>query len=570
MTLLVSCKKIRKDYMDQTILQEITFDIGIGERLGLVGKNGSGKSTLANVLNGALKPDEGSVTWYQSNVKVGYLKQSVNYSSSTLNDYLKNKVEMQDFLKTSSLLGVKKVNEWESERFDSLSGGEKTKLALANVWAEFPSFLILDEPTNHLDYEGTQWLIEKIKSYPGTMLIISHDRYFLDQTVTKIIELEDGKIQEYKGNYSFYREEKQRRYNSQMHAYEGQQKTKDRINNQIKQLKNWSNKAHQESTTKGLKSGTKIGAKEYFRVKAKKKDQQIKSRIKRLERIDVEGIKKPKAEEAIHFLFQESEKKGRLILEAKNLQKSFTNRTLFSKSAFIIQRGERIGLFGNNGTGKSTFIKGLLGEIPLEGSLYVTPSVNIGYLSQDVLDLDESFYVLDLFDINNRREEGAIRTMLANLGIDDKLVMKKIGCLSLGERTKVKIARLLLGNYDLLILDEPTNHLDLHAREQLEEALSNYNRTLMLITHDRYLLEKTCDRLLLFGDETIQKVEYGLSGLLNRNKQGQNDETVEKLMIENEIAFVLGELSKYVPSDLEYKQLEEQFQKLLDRKKQLK
>ncbi|RXJ02011.1 ABC-F type ribosomal protection protein [Anaerobacillus alkaliphilus] len=567
MTVLVSCKKVSKEYMDQMILKNITFDIGVGERIGLVGKNGSGKSTLVNLLNGSLNPDGGNITWYQKDVKIGYQEQSVNYSSVTFNELLQRQIELQDFLETSSMLGVKKVNEWEIERLDSLSGGEKTKLALANVWSEFSTFLILDEPTNHMDYEGTQWLIEKIDSYPGTIMIISHDRYFLDQTVTKILEIEDGEIQEYKGNYSFYRDEKQRRYASQMHAYEEQQKTKERINSQIKQLKNWSDKAHRESTTKGLKSGTKIGAKEYFRVKAKKKDQQIKSRIKRLEKIDVKGVKKPKAEETIHFLFQESEKKGKIILEVKDLQKSFGKRTLFKDSSFTIQRGERIGLFGNNGTGKSTFIKGVLGELSLEGLLYLTPSVKIGYLSQDVFDLNEDCPVLDLFEINNRTEEGAIRTMLANLGLDDKLVRKKIGFLSLGERTKVKIARLLLGNYDLLILDEPTNHLDLHAREQLEEALSQYNRTLLLITHDRYLLERTCDRLLLFKDGAIRKVEYGLTRLMNKQKDHHDAE--QKMMIENEIAYVLGELSKYNPGEKEYLHLEERFQCLLERKRRL-
>lgn len=498
MTLLCSCKNIKIDYLEKEVLKKANLDIRIGEKIGLVGKNGAGKSTIANLLFGNLAPDAGQIIWFQSNVNMGYLQQSVYYTSNTFNELYDHEIEFQGFLETTSLLGAKQVHHWGGDRLDGLSGGEKTKLALASVWSTNPNFLILDEPTNHLDYEGTQWLIQKLKTYKGTVLIISHDRYFLDETVSRILEIEAGEIQEYKGNYSFYREEKKRKYVSEMHAYEEQQKTKERINQQIKQLKNWSNKAHRDSTTKGLKSGTKIGAKEYFRVKAKKKDQQIKSQIKRLEKIDHKGVKKPKEEEDIYFLFKETEKKGKRILEAKNVKKQFGERTLFKDSSFTIKRGERIGLFGNNGSGKSTFIKCILGEVHLEGTLYVTPSVNIGYLSQDVFDLKEDEDVLNLFDINNREEEGNVRTMLANLGFDEVLVRKKISCLSLGERTKVKIARLLLNNHDLLILDEPTNHLDLHAREQLEDALLQYDRTLLLITHDRYLLERTCDRLLVF------------------------------------------------------------------------
>jgi macrolide transport system ATP-binding/permease protein len=569
MTLLCSCKNIKKDYLEQEVLKKANLDIRIGEKIGLVGKNGAGKSTIANLLFGKLAPDAGHIIWFQSNVKLGYLQQSVYYTSSAFNKLFEQEVEIQDFLETTSLLGAKQVHQWEGDRLDGLSGGEKTKLALANVWSTNPNFLILDEPTNHLDYEGTQWLIQKLKTYKGTVLIISHDRYFLDEIVSRILEIEAGEIHEYKGNYSFYREEKKRKYVSEMHAYEEQEKTKERINQQIKQLKDWSNKAHRDSTTKGLKSGTKIGAKEHFRAKAKKKDQQIKSQIKRLEKIDHKGLKKPKEEEGIYFLFKETEKKGKLILEAKNVKKQFSDRTLFKNSSFTIQRGERIGLFGNNGSGKSTFIKGLLGEVELEGTVYVSPSVNIGYLSQDVFDLKGDEYVLDLFDINNREEEGNVRTMLANLGFDEVLVRKKVNCLSLGERTKVKIARLLLNNHDLLILDEPTNHLDLHAREQLEDALLQYNRTLLLITHDRYLLERTCNHLLVFQDEKITKVEYGFSQFTGLGTNQENDGEQKKMLLENEIAVILAQLSNCIPGDADYVKLDQQFKRLLELKKNI-
>lgn len=561
MTLLFSCKNIKKAYLEQPILKTINLDIRTGERIGLVGTNGSGKSTLANIMFGTLMPDDGRLTWFKPDVNIGYLQQSVYYTSKKFNEIFQKQDQIQDFLETASLLGVKKVNQWEGERFDGLSGGEKTKLALANILAANPNFLILDEPTNHLDYEGVNWLIQKIRAYNGTVLIISHDRYFLDETVTRILEIEEGAIQEYKGNYSFYREEKKLRYESQMNAYEEQEKMKERINQQIKQLKNWSTKAHKDSTKKD-------GFKEHFRVKAKKKDKQIKSRIKRLEKIDSKGLKKPQEEKDIYFIFQETEKKGKRILEASKIQKKFGERVLFKDSSFTIQRGERIGLFGRNGAGKSTFIKGILGELALEGTVTVTPAVSIGYLSQDVFDLSGDKNVLDLFEMNNREQEGNIRTMLANLGFDEHLVRKKVDCLSLGERTKVKIARLLLNNHDLLILDEPTNHLDLYAREQLEAALMQYDRTLLLITHDRYLLDRTCDCLLVFDNNKIKKMNYKLSHFLDKENNLKNVEVEQQMLLENEIAFVLGELSKYMPGDEEYIRLEQELRNLLILKKE--
>lgn len=561
MTLLFSCKNIKKAYLEQPILKTINLDIRTGERIGLVGTNGSGKSTLANIMFGTLMPDDGRLTWFKPDVNIGYLQQSVYYTSKKFNEIFQKQDQIQDFLETASLLGVKKVNQWEGERFDGLSGGEKTKLALANILAANPNFLILDEPTNHLDYEGVNWLIQKVRAYNGTVLIISHDRYFLDETVTRILEIEEGAIQEYKGNYSFYREEKKLRYESQMNAYEEQEKMKERINQQIKQLKNWSTKAHKDSTKKD-------GFKEHFRVKAKKKDKQIKSRIKRLEKIDSKGLKKPQEEKDIYFIFQETEKKGKRILEAKKIQKKFGERVLFKDSSFTIQRGERIGLFGRNGAGKSTFIKGILGELALEGTVTVTPAVSIGYLSQDVFDLSGDKNVLDLFEMNNREQEGNIRTMLANLGFDEHLVRKKVDCLSLGERTKVKIARLLLNNHDLLILDEPTNHLDLYAREQLEAALMQYDRTLLLITHDRYLLDRTCDCLLVFDNNKIKKMNYKLSHFLDKENNLKNVEVEQQMLLENEIAFVLGELSKYMPGDEEYIRLEQELRNLLILKKE--
>ncbi|MFZ5969882.1 MAG: ribosomal protection-like ABC-F family protein [Bacillota bacterium] len=577
MTILCSCRNIKKDFVERTVLKDIQLDIREGERIGLVGRNGSGKTTLANILLGKIIPEEGSILWHQDKIKKGYLHQATFYTADVFKDMLVNsegKEKLQGFFHTSSQMGLEKVQQWHGDRLDRLSGGEKTKLALAAIWAEKPTFLILDEPTNHLDYQGVQWLIDELKKYKGTVLIISHDRYFLDETVDTIIEIDEGMLQHYQGNYSFYREEKKRRYESQFHAYEVQERYKQKVAEEIKQLENWSAKAHRESRRKQIELG---GKKEYYRVKAKKKDKQVKSKLKRLEKLEVEGIAKPKEEAKTHFAFQQADKRGKRILEAKDIKKSFDQRILFEDSSFYILRGDRVGLFGRNGCGKTTFVRTLRGEEALDsGHLYISPSVRIGYLSQDVLDLDEEQTVLEALRICTGEERSKVGTLLANMGFSNEILQSPIKVLSMGERTRIKIAGLIMENYDMLILDEPTNHLDLHAREKLEETLENYEGTILLVSHDRYMMEKLCDKLLTFENNGIKRVEYGLKAYLeNKEKRSkgmasdhEQTKEEEKLIIENRITVILGELSKYDSKDPEYARLDLAFKELLAKKRE--
>jgi macrolide transport system ATP-binding/permease protein len=221
--LLLQCRNIKKEFGIHEVLRSVTFNLEEGERTGLVGKNGAGKTTLANILAGSLQLDSGELLWHSKNVQIGYLRQSIYYTPDLLHELYRGQnglAEAGDFLHMTSELGTTKVHKWEDERFASLSGGEKTKLALAQVWTSKPNLLILDEPTNHLDLQGVQWLIDELKNYPGTILAISHDRYFLDQTVSRIMEIEQGMIQEYSGNYTFYRNQKRKNYEAQLHAYE--------------------------------------------------------------------------------------------------------------------------------------------------------------------------------------------------------------------------------------------------------------------------------------------------------------------------------------------------------------
>jgi macrolide transport system ATP-binding/permease protein len=590
MTVLLSCNGIKKEFGEVTVLENVNFEIMEEDRVGLVGINGAGKSTIANIIYGSLNPEGGKILWYKKGIEIGYLHQGSKYSQVMVTgekrsediEYTSNEIIgafKEDFYQISSELGMKKVNTWEEDRISNLSGGEKMKIALANIWSLNPDFLILDEPTNHLDYLGVQWLIEELKKYKGTILIISHDRYFLDQTVNKVIEIKEGVSETYYGNYSFYREEKLRRYENQLNQYKLQEITKEKINDEINRLKNWSDKAHRDSRKKERAA---LGKKEYFRMKAKKKDKQVKSKIKKLEKIDVNGIEKPKEDIRIDFEFKESKVKGTRIVEGKNMKKSFGDRVLFINSTFYIKRGEKVGIFGENGCGKSTLLKILLGEETLDaGEIFISSSVEKGYLSQETLDINGDMKVIDLFNITSREEGGRIRTLLANMGFNEKMMIKTLSTLSLGELTRIRMTRLIIKNQELLILDEPLNHLDIYSREKLEEALLGYNGTIIVVSHDRYMLQNLCDVLLVFKDnniirsnETAKEYLDDMDSKVHKNANKSKKEIAvkrsteeEKLILENQIAFVLGEFSKYAPGSKEYEKLDLEFKELIKKRK---
>ncbi len=566
------------------VLANVDADIAGSERIGLVGMNGAGKTTLANLIFGSIQPDEGKLTFHKQQLRIGYLLQSTSYTVHAFSSMMEREPdarETEQFLATASHLGLHKVKEWDGERLAGLSGGEKTKLAIAHIWSSKPDILLLDEPTNHLDFDGVDWLVQELKRYNGTTIIISHDRYFLDQTVDRIIELEDGKSTPFPGNYTFYREEKARRYQSQLHHFEEQQKYEQKIEAEINRLKNWSDKAHREAGKTG-KMAEMRGVKEFYRSKAKSMDKQIKSRLHRLEKIDLEGVKKPKEEAKVLFGWDQPEKRGRRLVEAQRIGKSYSGRPLFKDSSFYVQRGEKIGLLGPNGSGKTTFIQMLLGQKDVDsGRLWISPTAKAAYLTQDVTDLDQRRTVLELLQGSHdiRSDVGKARTMLANMGFDAAMLQKPIHQLSLGERTRIKLSQLMMREQDLLILDEPTNHLDLASREQLEETLSEYNGTLIVVSHDRYLIDRICDKLLVIEDGAIRRIESGYQEYRERPKKGANaggsaeDSSKqleeELLVISNRIVTLLGEISLLKPTDSQYAALDEEYKQLLRQKKQL-
>jgi macrolide transport system ATP-binding/permease protein len=561
---IIKASGLEKSFNLRKILDNISFDIKNGERIGLVGYNGTGKTTLANLLTGKLIPDKGNIET-SSDLKIGYLSQSIDYEVS---DFQQALLSDKEIYQHASELGLKKVYDWEEKRLNHLSGGEKLKLALSKVWSSKPGFLILDEPTNHLDYKGIEWLIAEMGKFHGPVLIISHDRHFLDQTVTRIFAIENTKLNFYNGNYSDYQQEKQHRVENQMHHYTVQQRKKEEIEMQMEQLKTWSEKAHRTST----KQGRDYGFKEFHRAKAKRTDSQVKSKMKRLQNeLEKNKVEKPLEEAKVRFQFDSHGKRGKRIIEAKNVSKTFTNRTLFQDSHFYINHGERIGLLGENGCGKTTLIKMLLGEEPLtNGELWKSDSIKISYLSQDVDDLPAEKNAIEAIGFTDRESIFRARTLFANLGLKEELITSPISTLSLGERTRVKLVDMLMKEYDVLILDEPTNHLDLPSREQLEKTLSEFTGTIITVSHDFYFLNKLCDKLLVFENQQIKRLEMTPDEYFTNDKVvAQVDEQLNLMVIENRIATILGELSLIDQKDPKYMQLDREFNELIKQKRKI-
>ena len=563
----IQVKELQKSFGEREILSGVSFDIRNGEKIGLVGWNGAGKSTLVNILMKRMDPDKGSVTI--PHVNIGYLPQSTDNHLAVDAELFEKRL-----LEQSKKLGFQKER-WEQENLQHLSGGEKLKLSLAKIWASSPEFLILDEPTNHLDMQGVKWLSEEVRNYSGAALIISHDRYFLDETVTKIFELEAGKLTIYEGNYSFYRNEKQRRYEQNKRDYEKQQRKVEMIEQKISTLKDWSAKGHREAGKGGSNSENRqMGLREFERAKAKKKDNQIKSKVKRLNlELKKDGVEKPKEEKTVSFQFESTSKRGKRVLEAKGIKKEFGDRLLFDKSHFYIKHGERIGLIGPNGTGKTTFIKILLEQEKLtKGSLWKSESTKVAYLTQDVTDLPGEKTPLEYLDLSNRQQETRARTLLSNMGIQQEVLLKPISQLSLGERTRIKLIHMILMEYDFLILDEPTNHLDLPSREELERTLNTYTGTLLIVSHDRYLIEKLCTKLLVIENGQMKRVEIGIKEYeIQQKKKGTGRESArgELAVIETKMTELLGKISYLSAGTEEYELIDKELIKLMDLKRKM-
>ncbi|WRS27057.1 ABC-F family ATP-binding cassette domain-containing protein [Oscillospiraceae bacterium MB08-C2-2] len=507
--LQIHFKKVGKAFGEQTILKEITFSVAQGDRIGIVGANGSGKTTLLRLLAGKEEKDWGEI------FRAGELRQSLLQQNST--------VDGGDPVPNLSTVDRPLFQLGGKPDSPCPSGGEKTRLALSQILGSQPDLLLLDEPTNNLDFEGLNALAALLNTYRGTVIVVSHDRWFLDRTVTRILEIQEGLCTEYAGNYTDYREEKQRNFSQQLHRYDAEQKRQKKIEQTIRQVSGWSEKAHRESTKRGSGEVT-MGFKEYHRAKAKRMDKQVKSQIKRLEKLKNQGPERPVEEKNVYFQIAGNSNRGKRMIQATGVSKRFGERVLFADSDFCVLRGEKIALFGENGCGKSTLIRMLTGqEAATHGEIWVSPSAKPFVLEQtfDTLPGDQS--ILEYLGHILRNVSGYHRTVLHNMGLEKNQLSRPIKTLSYGEQTKLKMAEAILKNWDFLILDEPTNHLDLHSRKMLENTLSQYAGTLLVVSHDLYFLQKLCDKVLLFEEGRIRRLENSFAQFWETRTQGEGE-----------------------------------------------
>ena len=507
----------------ENLLQDLTFEIQEGERVAILGRNGCGKTTLLRILTREIDYDEGEV-YVNPNKRIGLISQIPVFpegytvedvlrsayadlqqvqkqmrrleeqmqsgaTESQLRDYdaLSNRFQAEggyemdvELDKVCNGLGISQ--EQRAQEFDSLSGGEKTRVNLARLLLEKTDILLLDEPTNHLDLNSVEWLEQYIKAFKGTVLAISHDRYFIDQIAERVIEIVDGHAEFYSGNYSFYMDEKQARFDLQMKQYEQEQAKLKQLGYTLERMKGW-----------GINNRTL-----YRRAMS------IQHRMERIHRTE-----KPKKERTMKASFGEKDFSGDIVFKMKGVSKSFGDRVLFSDINLSVEGGERIALLGDNGTGKTTFIKCLLGEEDCQGKIQFGPTVKFGYLPQIVhFDHPErSLYDTMLYEKNCTPQTA--RDRLGAFLFQGEDVFKQVGNLSGGEQSRLRLCMLMDEKINLLILDEPTNHLDIASREWVEAAIEEFEGVLLFVSHDRYFIEKFAERIWLLEDGTIRDFPCG-------------------------------------------------------------
>lgn len=502
-----------KAFGENLILNDASLEIESGECVGLVGVNGCGKSTLLRILC-AMEPLDAGTLRAPDAVDSGLLCQDVQNGKTAAGGL--DDVPFEDTSAAQKICGLFGLAKGKFSSQDVLSGGESVKLALSALLAREPAALLLDEPTNYLDYEGITTLISLLGALPSTKIIVSHDRYFLDHTVSRILELENGVIRSYTGGYSAYRSAKQRQFDEQMARYEADSKQQRRVQQAIARTKEWAEKSHRQSTL-GDDGCAKMGLKEYKRAKTKKLEKKAKSDRKRLEKMVAQGEKRPQEEKTVRFEIQNAKLIGKRILTAQGLSKSFGDLRLFTDSSFAIARGEKVALFGRNGSGKSTLVEIIRGTLaPDSGDITVSPASAPYILTQNFKGLDLRQTPLEYLTQAVGPLTGVHRTALHNMGLPADLITRRMASLSLGERMKVLLAQPILQRCDFIILDEPTSHLDLHARETLERTLDSYDGTLLIISHDLYFLQKLCGKVLLLEDGAIRRLEISFDELLER------------------------------------------------------
>lgn len=553
----LSMKEIEKYYAANKVLSGITLEINESEKVAVVGRNGCGKTTLFKIVTGAEKYEKGMLA-IKKGLKIGYLEQVPGgFESCSVYDVLLGGVEevmrlreqiselerkmssekddklleelvarygrlsaqyegMEGYSIESRIdlvtTGLQIPRNMYSMKFENLSGGEKTRILFARILICQPELLLLDEPTNHLDTDSIEWLESFIRDYKGIVLIISHDRYFLDHAVGRIIEIEDGECESYEGNYSYYIKEKERRLLVEFENYRDQQKKIKKMEEAIKRLRDWGNRGDNEK---------------FFRKAAS-----IQKALDRMEKLDKQVLNR----KGVYLSFETSERSGRDAIICEALTKAYDSKLLLQNADMLVRFGERVGIIGPNGCGKSTLIKMIIGaESPEEGSIKTGSNVKIGYLEQSIGFEDENRSILEEFKSSCNLTDGEARGRLAKFLFFKDSVFKKVSGLSGGEKTRLKLAELMYSDINLLILDEPTNHLDIDTREALEAALEDYEGTVVFISHDRYFINRLADRIYSIEGQSL--VEYcGNYDYFRskRTKEAKNEEKKKDIKTETE------------------------------------
>lgn len=512
--MILACNNISKSFIDKTIIRDASFHIEDREKVAIVGNNGAGKSTLLKIIMGLLSPDSGEVTLAKGKT-IGYLAQHQELTHNTtiyeqllevkkdildlernirqveLDMKSANGDQLEQLLSTysrlnhqfelangyaykSEITGILKglgfLEEEFDKKVDDLSGGQKTRVSLGKLLLSKPDIILLDEPTNHLDMDSIAWLEGYLNNYAGSVIIVAHDRYFLDKVVTKIIEIDHTIVRMFTGNYSAYRTKKLAIMDTLMKQYENQQREIKRQEEVIAKLKSFNRE---------------------------KSIRRAESREKMLDKIQV--MDKPITDNStMRFSLQPNVQSGNDVLTITNLSKSFGSNTLFSNVSLEIKRGERVAVIGGNGTGKTTLLKLINGILPADcGEIRLGSNVSIGYYDQEhnVLNMENTLFD-EISNAYPSMTNTEIRNVLAAFLFTGDDVFKRIGELSGGERGRISLAKLMLSDCNFLILDEPTNHLDMMSKEILEEALINYTGTILYVSHDRYFINKTATRIL--------------------------------------------------------------------------
>ncbi len=520
----IQVKNLTKFFViGENLLDGLTFEIQEGECVAILGRNGCGKTTLFNILTGQMDYDDGEV-YVNPNKKMGLISQIPRFPEGfAVEDVLRSayaeimrvrqKMELlecemaggatEDQLREYDRLtnrfqagggyemdvevdkicnGLGISTEQRMQEFASLSGGEKTRVNLARLLLEKTDILLLDEPTNHLDLNSVEWLEGYINAFKGTVLAISHDRYFIDQVADRVIEISEGHAEFYSGNYSFYMDEKQARFDLQMKQYTQEQAKLKQLGYTVERMKGW-----------GINNRTL-----YRRAMS------IQHRMERIKKTE-----KPKTEKKMKATFGEKDFSGDVVFKMKNVGMAFGDRTLFSDISLNVEGGERIALLGDNGTGKSTFIKCLLGDEDCTGKIQFGPTVKWGYLPQ-IIHFDHperTLYDTMLYEKNCTPQTA--RDRLGAFLFQGEDVFKQVKNLSGGEQSRLRLCMLMDEKINLLILDEPTNHLDIASREWIEAAIEEFEGVLLFVSHDRYFIEKFAERIWLLEDGTIRDFPCG-------------------------------------------------------------